>query len=126
MPDFQDLVASRKDWIQRELLPWCRAAALKDLRKAEEEWLDIAGKVAPQFSLWLWAWSRFPVLIVEGLRGLEETHRVRVTLRNGDTWTGYPDARQSLRGILVLLLDESPARESGPLLIDDVIAVERL
>jgi len=126
MPDFADLVRSRKEWIADVLIPWCRSAPLADLRKAEEEWLDIAGKVAPQLSLWLWAWSRFPVLYVEGLPGLEETHRVRVTLDDQSVLAGFPDARKSQRGQLVLLLDGSPLRESPPLPIDRIRQIERL
>lgn len=123
MPTFADLVASRKDWIQRELIPWCRQASLADLGRAEEEWLDIAGKVAPQFSLWLWAWSRFPVLYVEGLRGLEETHEVVVRLRSGETATGYPDARASQRGKLTLVRG---AGILGPFSLDDIEEVQRV
>jgi len=121
MPTFADLVDSRKAWIQGELIPWCRGASLKDLVRAEEEWLDIAGKVAPQFSLWLWAWSRFPVLYLEGLRGLNETHEVTVRLHSGETWIGFPDARASQRGRLVLT---GKTGDAGPFSLDDVAEVQ--
>ena len=122
MATFADLVASRKGWIARELIPWCRQASLADLRKAEDEWLDIAGKVAPEFSLWLWAWSRFPVLYEEGLRGLNETHAVTVKLRSGESVTGFPDARRSGRGELVLAGKDA---DHGPYRMDDVVEVTR-
>ena len=102
MTSFQDLVESRKAWISESLIPWCRQASLVDLRKAAEEWGDIAGRVDPEFSLWLWAWSRFPALYVDGLRGLEETFEVAVRLRDGRVLRGFPDARQSRRGMLVV------------------------
>ena len=44
MGTFDQLVASRRRWIDQELAPWCRAAARVDLVKAADEWLDIAGK----------------------------------------------------------------------------------
>lgn len=123
MATFADLVASRKGWIAQDLIPWCRQASLVDLRRAEEEWLDIAGKVAPEFSLWLWAWSRFPVLYQEGLRGLNETYAVTVRLRSGESVTGFPDARRSNRGELVVA---GSSAEYGPYRIDDVVEVVRL
>lgn len=122
MATFADLVTSRKRWIAEDLIPWSRQAALLDLRKAEDEWLDIAGKVAPEFSLWLWAWSRFPVLYEQGLRGLNETHEVVVHLRSGESVTGFPDARRSKRGELVLA---GTGADYGPYRIDDVVEVVR-
>lgn len=122
MATFADLVASRKEWIAEDLIPWCRQASLVDLRRAEEEWLDIAGKIAPEFSLWLWAWSRFPALHEEGLRALNETHAVAVQLRSGERVVGFPDARRSKKGELVL---EGTDRQYGPYRIDDVADVVR-
>jgi hypothetical protein len=122
MTTFQELVDSRKDWIQQVLIPWCRSAALVELRKAAEEWGDIAGRVDPDFSLWLWAWSRFPVLYVEGLRGLDETFEVDVLLRDGRRACGFPDARASRRGLLVL---RGSSGTHGPFTIDEVQQVAR-
>ena len=123
MASFQDLIDSRKAWVNDELVPWCRKAVLRDLRKAEDEWGDIAGRVAPEFSLWLWAWSRFPVLYVEGLQGLDETYEVEVTLRDGRTFRGFPDARKSQRGMLTIQGADGPV---GPFSIDDVSRVDRV
>ena len=80
MNTFADLVASRKAWLAEVLQPWCLAAAQKDLRLAELEWVDIAGKVDPHKTLWFWAWSRFPDLVHAELAGIDETRRVTVAL----------------------------------------------
>ncbi|QDU40178.1 hypothetical protein Mal4_45330 [Maioricimonas rarisocia] len=127
MTTFDELAASRRAWIADVLQPWCQSAPLKELRKAADEWGDIAGRVDPDLTLWLWAWSRFPVLYEEGLSGLNETHEVIVTLADGRELRGYPDARQSDRGQLVLLgrSDSGEATELGPISIDDVISVEQ-
>jgi hypothetical protein len=119
---FDELAASRRGWINDYLIPWCRRATRKDLLKAEQDWGDIAGKVAPEWTLWLWAWSRFPCLYVEGLGGLEEAWPVRVTLRDGRVIEGYPDSRGSVRGELQVLTDAGPERVS----IDEVASVERV
>ena len=100
---FHELSASRRAWIQEFLIPWCRRANVPSLLKAEMEWGDVAGRVDPQFSLWLWAWSRFPVLYVDGLRGLEESYCVRVTMSDGTQHEGYPEGRTSQRALLVLV-----------------------
>ncbi|MCA9080733.1 MAG: hypothetical protein KDA58_09255, partial [Planctomycetaceae bacterium] len=60
MPTFDELVASRRAWNETVLKPWCQSASRKELRLAAQEWLDIAGRAAPEFTLWPWAWSRFP------------------------------------------------------------------
>ncbi len=122
MSDFDQLVTSRKQWITDVLVPWCQTASLKQLLSAEREWTDIAGKVAPEMTLWVWAWSRFPDLVAAGLSGIDETYRVKVTLRDGTQRSGYPDARQTERGRLVLLGDDG---EIGPLSLDDIQNVER-
>jgi hypothetical protein len=138
---FADLIASRRDWIEQTLKPWCRAAALKDLKRAELEWEDIAGKVDPKATLWTWAWGRFPSIVHEGLAGVDETHAVRVTLKSGQAHIGYPDNRKTEGGRLVLLSTEStgpgestgtgestgPGRiaEIGPISIDDIAQIER-
>lgn len=128
MSDFPTLVASRRDWIETILKPWCRGAARRDLLAAEQEWGDIAGRADPNKTLWPWAWSRFPVLYVDDLGGLEETYRVRVTLRDGAQHAGFPDGRRSVRGELILIghSSESGMPELGPWSIDDITAVERL
>mgnify|MGYP000942299374 CR=1 FL=1 len=82
MSSFSELVASRKAWLADVLQPWCRAALRKDLLLAEQEWIDIAGKVDAEKTLWRWAWSRFPELVHESL-GIEETTEVVVTLKTG-------------------------------------------
>jgi hypothetical protein len=141
MSGFADLIASRLNWIEQTLKPWCRVAALKDLKRAELEWEDIAGKVDPKATLWTWAWGRFPNIVHEGLAGVDETHAVRVTLKSGQAHTGYPDNRKSEGGRLVLLSTESTGTgestgpgestgtgriaEIGPISIDDIAQIER-
>ena len=123
MTTFSDLVESRRAWLHEVLIPWCRVASRADLLRAEQEWTDIAGKIAPERSLWLWAWSRFPVLYVDGLGGLEESWPVTVELRDGTRLAGYPDNRASDRGRLVI---QSEAGPSEPLSIDEIVRVERV
>ncbi|HVJ85463.1 MAG TPA: hypothetical protein VM452_07445 [Caulifigura sp.] len=98
-------------------------ASRADLLRAEQEWTDIAGKIAPERSLWLWAWSRFPVLYVDGLGGLEESWPVTIELRDGTGLTGYPDNRASDRGRLVIQTEAGPTE---PLVIDEIVSVERM
>jgi hypothetical protein len=129
MQTFADLVASRKAWLADVLAPWCAQAALKELIRAELEWVDIAGKVDPEKTLWYWAWSRFPDLVNADLVAIDEARQVTVTLRDGRSFTGFPDSRQSKQGQLVLV-GRDPARpksheEHGPFLIDDVTAIAR-
>jgi hypothetical protein len=129
MNTFAELVASRKDWLADVLAPWCRGASRKDLRLAELEWNDIAGKVDPEKTLWFWAWSRFPSLVHEELAGIDETGQVTVSLKDGSQHTGYPDARNSEQGQLVLIGRDktNPRRteEHGPFSIDDIATVAR-
>jgi len=125
MSDFDQLVASRQEWIQTVLVPWCRVASLKHLQRAEREWGDIAGKVDPQATLWVWAWERFPGFIVEGLRGFDETFAVTITLQDGEQQTGFPDARKSQGGALVLVAESGDA-DLGPFSIDEIANVERV
>jgi hypothetical protein len=126
---FADLIASRRDWIEHVLKPWCRVALLKDLKRAELEWADIAGKVDPKATLWTWAWGRFPAIVHEGLVGVDETNAVRVTLKSGEVHTGYPDNRKSEAGRLILVSAEPSASgrsgEIGPISIDDIAQIER-
>ena len=125
-PTFADLVRSRKDWISAELRSWCRRARRSDLLLAEQEWFDIAGKADAAKTLWAWAWSRFPDLVHEDL-GIDESAEVTVSLSDGRSVCGYPDARRSVQGRLVLY-GESPEGvrgEFGPYSIDDVAGVSR-
>ena len=129
-PTFAELVASRQTWIAEILKPWCLAAPWKELFRAEQDWPDIAGQVDPQGTLWAWAWSRFPALVHDGLPGIEETHLLRVTTRDGRQLVGYPDNRESRHGKLRLLCETST--DSGrhelseAISIDDIVAVERV
>lgn len=125
MLSFEELIASRKEWIETVLRPWCREATLKDLKRAGQEWQDIAGKVAPEMSLWTWAWERFPVLVHEGITGVNETVEVTVTLKDGRKISGFPDGRKSVQGKLVLLTGES-GEEQGPFAIDEVESVDEI
>lgn len=130
MRTFQDLVASRQRWIQEELIPWCRQAGRADLLRAEQEWGDIAGRVDPNATLWTWAWSRFEAITHEGLAGVNETHRIEVTCKDGTQASGYPDGRLSERGQLHLIADaaaseDSAADQAGPFSIDDIAAIRR-
>ena len=128
MSQFDELVASRKAWLSDVLQPWCRQASLLSLRQAELEWMDIAGKVSPEKTLWSWAWSRFPDLVHETL-GIEETCEVEVTLRDGRILRGYPDSRASQQGRLVLWGTDSDAGqpgECGPFSLEEISAVRRL
>lgn len=130
MAGFQELVASRREWIETVLRPWCAQARLIDLKRAEAEWGDIAGRPDPDATLWTWAWSRFPNLVEEGIQGVNETYEVTVTLHDGRTITGFPDGRKSEQGRLVLLCtaDDGSGRtiESEPFSIDDIAAVVRV
>ena len=123
MLSYEELIASRKEWIEAVLRPWCREAKLTDLKRAAQEWQDIAGKVAPEMTLWTWAWERFPDLVHEGITGVNETSEVTVTLKDGRRVTGFPDGRKSVQGKLVLLSSES-GEEQGPFVIDEVEMVE--
>lgn len=126
MKSFQEMAASRRDWITDVLMPWCRQASFKDLREAEHDWINIAGRVDPAMTLWTWAWSRFPCLVHERLPGVNETLEVRITLAGGETIVGYPDNRESSRGELVLTVEGADGRseQRGPYNIDQVVAAE--
>ena len=127
MTTFEELVAARKDWINAVLRPWCQQARRADLLKAEPDWVDIAGKVDPEKTLWLWAWSRFPELVHESM-GIEETSEVKIGLRDGCVLHGFPDQRQSQRGQLIVWGQKATmARlcELGPFSIDDIVSVRR-
>lgn len=124
---FDDLAASRKTWIDQVLRPWCRQANSADLKKADAEWFDIAGRADAAATLWTWAWERFPELVHPELPGVDETHAVTVRLTDGSQYSGFPDARQSIRGRLVLIhQDESGRFCSTPAMpIDAIQSVSR-
>ena len=128
MQTFADLVASRKAWLADVLTPWCRSAPLGDLRLAELEWGDIAGKVDPEKTLWYWAWSRFPALVNADLQSIDEARRVTVTLADGRTFIGNPDSRKSKQGRLILVGRDSAnprqGEEFGPFSIDEIATVK--
>lgn len=123
-PDtFEDLAASRRDWIETVLRPWCRQASLKQLRQADMEWNEFAGRVDAHATLWTWAWERHPVLVHDDLAGVNETHEVSVTLQDGRTITGFPDGRASLKGQLVLVGTSGNDAELGPFSIEEIADV---
>ena len=124
-PQFEDLAVSRRDWIDSVLKPWCQSANRKELRKAESEWLDIAGRVDIAATLWSWAWERFDGLTYPDLPGVNETNEVSVQLKDGTTAVGFPDSRKSIRGDLVLIAraEDGLAVEHGPFSIDDIQSV---
>lgn len=129
MNTFAELAASRRAWLDDILKPWCQTASRRDLLLAEHEWTDVAGKVDPVKTLWCWAWGRFPGLVNQELQGIDETTVVRVSLRDGRTVSGFPDARESQHGELYLLgRDSSQSSRTimlGPFTIDEVLAVEK-
>lgn len=125
---FAELAASRRAWIDGVLQPWCRQATRKDLRLAELEWNDIAGKVDAAKTLWAWAWSRFPEAVHEEL-GLDETTELTVTLASGASITGFVDARESTTGQLVLWSRDASTnalQSRGPFSIDDISSIHRV
>lgn len=124
---FADLARSRRGWIDGILKPWCRQAKRKDLRLAELEWIDIAGKVDAGKTLWAWAWSRFPEAVHDDL-GLDETVELSVTLSTGLSVSGFADARESTDGQLILWArdaDTGELQQRGPFSIDDVEDIKR-
>ncbi len=121
---FQELVDSRRTWISTILMPWCASTSRRELVIAAAEWTDLAGKAAPEKTLWYWAWSRFPQLCNNDLREIDETWPVLVVRRDGTSASGFPDARSSQLGELVL---RSTAGEMlGPFSIDDIEWIVRL
>lgn len=126
---YESVALSRRKWLDEILAPWCKSSSRKELRLAEGDWVNLAGKVAPEKSLWFWAWSRFPDLVEPELQAINETHQIRVTIGMGDIYEGYPDARESTNGVLVLLCrDPSTGRyeQTGPFSLDDIRSVERI
>jgi len=125
MRAFSELAASRREWIDNILIPWCRQATYADLVEAEQDWLNIAGRVDPAMTLWTWAWGRFPGLVHDAMPGLNETREVGVTLTDGRIVSGYPDRELSTRGDMVLVIRaENGLTQTGPFRIDEITAVE--
>ncbi|MEO2033840.1 MAG: hypothetical protein ABGZ35_17320 [Planctomycetaceae bacterium] len=120
---FEDLAASRRGWIESVLRPWCQQASLKQLRQADMEWHEFAGRVDAHATLWTWAWERYPALVHDDLAGVNETNEVSVTLQDGRIATGFPDGRQSLKGQLVLATTVGQEEDSGPFSIDEIVDV---
>ncbi|QDT38431.1 hypothetical protein [Stratiformator vulcanicus] len=120
---FLELAASRRQWIDETLAPWCRSASRTELVKAEAEWTNLAGRVDPRGTLWKWAWGRFPALVEEQLGEIDETHEVRVTRCDGSYVTGYPDARRSEHGRLAII--STAEDDADPISIDEIASVER-
>lgn len=100
---FVELVASRKQWIEDTLRPWCHTASPRDLRMAEMEWPNLAGQVDPSRTLWMWAWDRFPGLVHPEFHQIDESHAVTVHLKSGEIVCGYPDGRRAAADELVIL-----------------------
>lgn len=130
-PHFEALAGSRREWIQSVLRPWCHSATVQDLRRAELEWHDLAGRADPAATLWKWAWERFPDAVHPDFPGLNETWPVRVRLHDGRELQGYPDARRSTRGQLILLcMDQSSTTtgitETPPVSLDHVATLVRV
>jgi hypothetical protein len=125
---FEMLAASRRDWIQQVLRPWCRTATMRELRKAELEWLDIAGRVDVKATLWTWAWERYPDIVHADMAGVHEAWEVVVQLKDGRRLTGYPDSRQSQRGLLVLIARRADGglEETPGVSIDDIADIRRI
>jgi hypothetical protein len=122
MQTFQNLVDSRRQWIDSTLIPWCKEASRKDLLLAEHEWQDLAGRPAPEMTLWKWAWERFPILSHTGLNAINETNCVVVQCVDGRIATGYPDAVRSQAGLLFLTIESGETM--GPITIDEIEQIE--
>jgi hypothetical protein len=124
---FEQLATARRDWIETVLRVWCRQAALKELRKAEQEWFDIAGRADANATLWTWAWERYPDIVHPDLPGVHETYEVTVTLDDGSQVSGFPDGRKSQRGMLVMAGsgDSGQLVSHGPFSIDQVRSAVR-
>lgn len=127
---FEELAASRRDWISNVLQPWCEQARQSELKRAHDEWNDLAGRVDPTVTLWFWAWRRFPDLINSDLGRFDESAVIRLVLSDGREVTGTPDARASRGGQIVLVcrpVDGSRGFvDAGPFSIDEIVSAERM
>jgi len=125
---FEQLATARREWIEKVLRPWCQSNALPELRKAEVEWFDIAGRADTNATLWTWAWERFPDIIHPDLPGVNETFELCITLTDGSQISGFPDGRKSQRGMLIVLgVSEAGDHQTyGPISIDQIAAVTRI
>ena len=124
---FDTLAVSRRNWIDEVLRPWCQRMPLVELRKAEQEWFNLAGRVDVNATLWTWAWERFPAVVHPDLPGVNETHEVTVQLFDGRTLTGFPDNRESQRGQLIMvgISAENQRAHFGPIAIDQIESIVR-
>lgn len=122
MKNFEQLVTSRREWIDKILIPWCKTATRRDLLLAEQEWTDLAGRPDPEMTLWRWAWQRFPHLSHPVQPTLDESQCVTVRCHDGREVTGYPEARMSQAGLLFLVTESG--QTVGPINLDDVSDVE--
>ena len=90
---------------------------------------EIAGKVDADKTLWYWAWGRFPDLVHEELSGIDETVNIKVTVADGTAAAGYPDARETDQGQLVLLAtapgETRRLEKLGPFSIDEIVSITR-
>lgn len=118
MTTFLDLAASRRQWIEEVLRPWCMHARSAELHRAEQEWLDVAGRISPDFSLWMWAWSRYPGLVIADLWRIDEAVELQIELADGRAVTGFADTRQSHQDLLVVLVTAD--RSSITINLDDI------
>ena len=119
---FEQLAAQRRGWIENVLREWCQRASLKELRRAELEWFDIAGRADMNATLWTWAWERFPAIVHPDLPGVHETHLIEVHLVDGSAFSGYPDARQSLRGMLVVVGNDA----DGAMITHAAVSIDQI
>lgn len=117
---YAELVASRRRWIDEVLRPWCQQASVADLLIAEQAWPDLAGQVLPELTLWMWAWARFPGLVIDELQRFDEAADVRITLKDGRMVTGSPDGRHSRRDQLAVSSSSGVTHVS----LSDVASVE--
>ena len=128
-PDsFEHLAAARREWIETVLRPWCRKSPLKELRKAEQEWFDIAGRADTHPTLWTWAWERFPEIVHPDLPGVNETSELLLTLLDGSQVSGFPDGRKSQRGMLILIgvSESGKTLTHGPISVDQIASIQRM
>ena len=119
---FEELVISRREWIDTVLIPWCRTASRRDLLLAEHEWTDLAGRPDPEITLWRWAWQRFLHLVHPVHHSLDETQCITVYCTDGRKIRGYPEARMSQAGLLFLVTEGG--QTVGPINLDDIATVE--